>query len=142
MQRSVRFQVLTAASMMFRVVFWDILPCKMIVDLRQTRLHLPITLIPSRAYNEVLPGAELQCDPRSLLRQCATSNCCKNVMKEATDRQTDRHGPIRCFSSTLQVLNVVLEYSEGSGFKSRLGDRLSLPRRFVLFLGPSRQMPG
>jgi hypothetical protein len=25
------FQVLTAASMMFRVVFWDILPCKMIV---------------------------------------------------------------------------------------------------------------
>jgi hypothetical protein len=27
----VRFQVLTAASMMFRVVFWDILPCKMIV---------------------------------------------------------------------------------------------------------------
>jgi hypothetical protein len=30
----VRFQVLTAVSMMFRVVFWDILPCKMIVDLR------------------------------------------------------------------------------------------------------------
>jgi hypothetical protein len=27
----VRFQVLTAASMMFRVVFWDIQPCKMIV---------------------------------------------------------------------------------------------------------------
>jgi hypothetical protein len=25
----VRFQVLTAASMMFRAVFWDILPCKM-----------------------------------------------------------------------------------------------------------------
>jgi hypothetical protein len=30
----VRFKVLTAASMMFRVVFWDILPCKMIVDRR------------------------------------------------------------------------------------------------------------
>jgi hypothetical protein len=30
----VRFQVLKAASMMFRVVFWDILPCKMIVDRR------------------------------------------------------------------------------------------------------------
>jgi hypothetical protein len=30
----VRFQVLTAASMMFRVVFWDILPCKIIVDRR------------------------------------------------------------------------------------------------------------
>jgi hypothetical protein len=30
----VRFQVLTAACMMFRVVFWDILPCKMIVDRR------------------------------------------------------------------------------------------------------------
>jgi hypothetical protein len=30
----VRFQVLTAASMMFRIVFWDILPCKMIVDRR------------------------------------------------------------------------------------------------------------
>jgi hypothetical protein len=29
-----RFQVLTAASMTFRVVFWDILPCKMIVDRR------------------------------------------------------------------------------------------------------------
>jgi hypothetical protein len=31
-QEFLRFQVLTAASMMFRVVFWDILPCKMIVD--------------------------------------------------------------------------------------------------------------
>jgi hypothetical protein len=30
----VRFQVLTAASVMFRVVFWVILPCKMIVDRR------------------------------------------------------------------------------------------------------------
>jgi hypothetical protein len=29
-----RFQVLPAASMMFRVVFWDILPCKIIVDRR------------------------------------------------------------------------------------------------------------
>jgi hypothetical protein len=29
-----RFQVLTAASMMFRVVFWDMLPCKIIVDRR------------------------------------------------------------------------------------------------------------
>jgi hypothetical protein len=28
----VRFQVLTTASMMFRVVFWDILPCKIIPD--------------------------------------------------------------------------------------------------------------
>jgi hypothetical protein len=28
----VRFQVLTAASMMFRIVFWDVLPCKIIVD--------------------------------------------------------------------------------------------------------------
>jgi hypothetical protein len=24
----VRFQVLTAASMMFRIIFWDVLPCK------------------------------------------------------------------------------------------------------------------
>jgi hypothetical protein len=30
----VRFQVLTAASMMFRFVFWVLLPCKMIVDRR------------------------------------------------------------------------------------------------------------
>jgi hypothetical protein len=30
----VRFHVLTTASMMFRVVFWVILPCKMIVDRR------------------------------------------------------------------------------------------------------------
>jgi hypothetical protein len=28
----VRFQVLTAASMMFRIVFWDVLPCKIILD--------------------------------------------------------------------------------------------------------------
>jgi hypothetical protein len=27
----VRFQVLTAAGKMFRVVFWDIMPCKKIV---------------------------------------------------------------------------------------------------------------
>jgi hypothetical protein len=27
-----RFKVLTAASMMFRAVFWVVLPCKMIVD--------------------------------------------------------------------------------------------------------------
>jgi hypothetical protein len=32
--KHVRFQVLTAASMMFRIVFWDILPCKIIVDRR------------------------------------------------------------------------------------------------------------
>jgi hypothetical protein len=32
--KEVRFQVLTAASMMFRIVFWDILPCKMIVERR------------------------------------------------------------------------------------------------------------
>jgi hypothetical protein len=30
----VRFQVLTAASMMLRAVFWVILPCEMIVDRR------------------------------------------------------------------------------------------------------------
>jgi hypothetical protein len=27
----VRFEVLTAASMMFRIVFWDVLPCKIII---------------------------------------------------------------------------------------------------------------
>jgi hypothetical protein len=31
-QPQVRFHVLTAASMMFRAVFWVILPCRMIVD--------------------------------------------------------------------------------------------------------------
>jgi hypothetical protein len=35
----VRFQVLTAASMMFRIVFWYVLPCKMIVD-RRFRGHV------------------------------------------------------------------------------------------------------
>jgi hypothetical protein len=30
----VRFQVLTASSMKFRFVFWDVLPCKIIVDRR------------------------------------------------------------------------------------------------------------
>jgi hypothetical protein len=29
-----RFQVLTAASRKFRIVFWDVLPCKIIVDRR------------------------------------------------------------------------------------------------------------
>jgi hypothetical protein len=35
-QRSIPedMRFLTAASMMFRVVFWDILPCKIIVDRR------------------------------------------------------------------------------------------------------------
>jgi hypothetical protein len=32
----VRFKVLTAASMKFRIVFWDVLPCKIIVDRRFT----------------------------------------------------------------------------------------------------------
>jgi hypothetical protein len=39
----VRFQVLTVASMKFRIVFWDVLPCKIIVDQRFRRtccLHL------------------------------------------------------------------------------------------------------
>jgi hypothetical protein len=34
MNKLVRFQVLSAASMMFRAVFWVVLPCKMIVDRR------------------------------------------------------------------------------------------------------------
>jgi hypothetical protein len=33
-KNQVRFQVLTAASMKFRFVFWDVLPCKIIVDRR------------------------------------------------------------------------------------------------------------
>jgi hypothetical protein len=37
----VRFQVLTAASMMFRAVFWVILPCRMMVDNHSTRQYNP-----------------------------------------------------------------------------------------------------
>jgi hypothetical protein len=37
----VRFQVLMAASMIVRVVFWDILPCKMIVDNHFTWEYIP-----------------------------------------------------------------------------------------------------
>jgi hypothetical protein len=38
----VRFQVLTAASMKLRIVFWDVLPCKIIVDDRYfTRQYIP-----------------------------------------------------------------------------------------------------
>jgi hypothetical protein len=51
-EQYVRFQVLTAASMMFRIVFWDVLPCKMImmeavrtsetsVDNHFTRQYIP-----------------------------------------------------------------------------------------------------
>jgi hypothetical protein len=35
----VRFQVLTVAIMMFRIVFWDVLPCKIIVDRRFSIHH-------------------------------------------------------------------------------------------------------
>jgi hypothetical protein len=37
----VRFQVLSAASMMFRIVFWDVLPCQMIVDNHFTWQYIP-----------------------------------------------------------------------------------------------------
>jgi hypothetical protein len=37
----VRFQVLTAATMKFRIVFWDVLPCKMIVVNYFTRQYIP-----------------------------------------------------------------------------------------------------
>jgi hypothetical protein len=37
----VRYQVLTATSMMFRVVLWIILPCKMIIDNHFTRQYNP-----------------------------------------------------------------------------------------------------
>jgi hypothetical protein len=33
-KKPVRFQVLAAESMEFRLVFWDVLPCKIIVDRR------------------------------------------------------------------------------------------------------------
>jgi hypothetical protein len=65
---SVRFQVLTAASMMFRAVFWVVLPCKKHVESppyrsswyicpsqdnsappRLTYRHFPPTLSPSRS---------------------------------------------------------------------------------------------
>jgi hypothetical protein len=41
----VRFQVLTAATMKLRFVFWDVLPCKIIVDRRfrgTWRQHVPM----------------------------------------------------------------------------------------------------
>jgi hypothetical protein len=39
-----RFQVLTAASMMFRAVFWVVLPCKMIVDSTTQKTALNTTV--------------------------------------------------------------------------------------------------
>jgi hypothetical protein len=39
--QEVRFQVLTAASMMFRAIFWVLLPCRMIVDNQSTRQYNP-----------------------------------------------------------------------------------------------------
>jgi hypothetical protein len=39
--RMVRFQVLTASSMMFRIVFWDVLPRKIIVDNYFTWQYIP-----------------------------------------------------------------------------------------------------
>jgi hypothetical protein len=37
----VRFQVLMAASMKFRIVFWDVLPCKVIFENYFTRQYIP-----------------------------------------------------------------------------------------------------
>jgi hypothetical protein len=37
----VRFKVLTAASMMFRIVFWDVLPCKISGANYFTRQYIP-----------------------------------------------------------------------------------------------------
>jgi hypothetical protein len=49
----VRLQVLTAASTKFRCVFWDVLPCKMIVDRRFRGAycvhHLPVSVVRSAA---------------------------------------------------------------------------------------------
>jgi hypothetical protein len=50
----VRFQVLTAASIMFRVVFWDILPCKMIVDNSECLCFLWVVYV--SIYNELFHG--------------------------------------------------------------------------------------
>jgi hypothetical protein len=59
----VRFQVHTAANMMFRVVFWDILPGKMIVDRRFRGAycyhHQFVT------YSGSLFTMELYCTPKS-----------------------------------------------------------------------------
>jgi hypothetical protein len=41
MNISVTFQVLMAASMKFRFVFWDVLPCKIIVDNYFTCQYIP-----------------------------------------------------------------------------------------------------
>jgi hypothetical protein len=38
---NVTFQVLTAASMKFRTVFWDVLPCKIIVIIVKVTATLP-----------------------------------------------------------------------------------------------------
>jgi hypothetical protein len=56
--RIVRFQVLTAASMMFRVVFWVILPCKMIVD--HPRRQLWISQNCQQDLKEITNTKELQ----------------------------------------------------------------------------------
>jgi hypothetical protein len=42
----VKFQVLTAASMMFRIVFWDVLPCKKLsTDVSEVRAASIIIII-------------------------------------------------------------------------------------------------
>jgi hypothetical protein len=42
------FQVLTAASMKFKFVFWDVLPCKIIVDRRfRWWQHVPLKRLPT-----------------------------------------------------------------------------------------------
>jgi hypothetical protein len=57
---SVRFQVLTAASMKFKIVFWDVLPCKIILDRRFRgtccfHQHVPLKRRSTIFYTEVYP---------------------------------------------------------------------------------------
>jgi hypothetical protein len=88
----VRFQVLTAASMMFRVVFWDILPCKMIV---------PDYPIPSSLMMEAVRTSETSVDNHFTRQYIPEDNSEQNtpyILPRVLCREMLRHGTDCCTS--------------------------------------------
>jgi hypothetical protein len=83
----VRFQVLTAASMMFRIVFLDVLPCKMIVDRRfrgaycLQHLYAPM----KRRSTIILHGSTSQ---KTILNLWSSFKYLKNFVAAAKKRNT------------------------------------------------------
>jgi hypothetical protein len=90
----VRFQVLTAASMMFRVVFWDILPCKIIVNRRFRGGYCLLWNVSRQLfYTAVYPR-------RQIWTSCSFSVSCPHLLHHTLPQLTLHF----CTSNILQIL--------------------------------------